>query len=136
MVGCPYFSQKLRPVFRGNRFTLASQTARKTSMSVALLVLTHPLASACALRWSFLLHNRSAPAPAAWHSQGHCQAAIYELNESLAHFAWMLGLQLLPINGFSIEPSKVKLLAGEHKATETSPGQSPCSLFFWGRVPL
>ena len=30
----------------------------------------------------------------------------------------MLGLQLLPTNGFSIKPLRVKLLAGEQKATE------------------
>ena len=33
------------------------------------------------------------------------------------HFAWMLGL-LLPTNGFSIKPLKVRLLADEQKATE------------------
>ena len=37
--------------------------------------------------------------------------------DSLVHFAWKLGLQLLPTDGFSIEPLKVKLLAGEQKAT-------------------
>ena len=34
-------------------------------------------------------------------------------------FCWMLGLfAFLPTNGFSIKPLKVKLLAGEQKATE------------------
>ena len=38
----------------------------------------------------------------------------------LVHFAWLLGLEnFLPPNGFSTKPLKVKLLAGEQKATET-----------------
>ena len=40
------------------------------------------------------------------------------VNFSLVHFARMLGLYLLPTNGFSIKPLKNKLLAGERKATE------------------
>ena len=39
---------------------------------------------------------------------------------SLLHFAWMLRLSnFLPTTGLSIRPLKVKLLAGEQKATES-----------------
>ena len=42
------------------------------------------------------------------------------LVNTLAHFAWMLGLNFLPTTGFSIKPLEVKLLAGEQKATENT----------------
>ena len=35
------------------------------------------------------------------------------------HFAWMLGLTCWQLKGFSIKPLKVKVLAGEKKATES-----------------
>ena len=50
---------------------------------------------------------------------------------TLVHFAWMLGLNhFLPTNGFSIKPPRVKLLAGEQKATEH--GQTRYSGFPFG----
>ena len=43
---------------------------------------------------------------------------IYACAAGECTLVWMLGLKLLPTNGFPIKPLIAKLLAGEQKATE------------------
>ena len=69
------------------------------------------------------LGGRKKHSPCLWRMELHAfrlvpSQSLPKNDKPLVHFAWMLGLELFANSWISIKPLKVKLLAGEQKASE------------------